>query len=171
MKKTLLITLFILCSLAYLSADVIPTGYHVVPREVTINNCSAFPQFKLVGYIYLIQNGQYQVYEIQENVPINKGYKLNTFKIYALSTLYIDACGGLSAVNFSAISAIVPASDFIDPAAITVKNEDPLAKEKIVYSIAGIVNGQLVLFVSEHTLEYSNGQPPVTEHFTYTMPN
>lgn len=165
MKKAFIVALLALSNLAYLSADLIPTGCHNVLRTVTVANCSAFPDYTLVGYIYLIQSGGHKVIQIQENVPIDKGYKLNTLKVYALKTSFVSASGGLSAINFDEMATIIEPSAFLNPAPTYVVDADPLKSEKFVYKIAGVTAGKLVLYVAEHTMEYNNGQAPVTEYF------
>lgn len=171
MKKFMLLVLFMLISLAFLTADIIPSGYRYVPRYVKIANCSQFPEYSVVGVISQItQNGALKLVELQDNMVMDKGYKFNGFQIYALKKSFITASGGLTAIDFDTIKTTIPPADIVDPAPFTVKDSSPLASETVIYKIAGVVNNKLVLYVAEYTLAYRNGQPSETRYFSYTLP-
>jgi hypothetical protein len=168
MKKIILSILIIALLTISGFADVIPPHYHVVTRTVVIANTSQFPEVQLVGYITGPTISGFQIDQIKENVALVKGYKMNTYKLYAVKTSFIQSAGGLAAINFSAIAQRVAPIDILDPGSYAIENTKPIASENVVYRIWGYnANGQLVVYLARKTITFSDGTAPQTTDYTY----
>jgi hypothetical protein len=168
MKKiALIVSIFALLAISSF-ADVIPPDSHFVTRTVMIANCNAYPEIRLVGYITGISFQGYKLDEIKENVALNKGYKFNTYKVYALKTSFVQNAGGVSAIDFTPIAAKLPALGIIDPGSYYIENTKPLATETYVYRIWGYdTAGKLIVYLSKSTITYNDGTPAKITEFDY----
>lgn len=158
MKKRLLC---MLCGLMFwvgrLSGDVIPEHTHYVERQVMVTNLSAFPEVVLVAYVTGPMIASYEVALIQENVPLNKGYKFNQLRVFALKKSALDDKGGLAAINFQRIAATRPPAEILDPAGTYVDNESPLIFEAHYYRIQQVTAAVLTLKLERSLYRYNNG--------------
>jgi len=131
-------------------ADVIPPDSHYVTRTVVIANTSQFPEVQLVGYITGPTISGYQIEQIKENIALVKGYKFNTYTVYAVKTSFIQSKGGISAIDFSAIVQKVAPVQILDPGSYYIENTKPLATESYVYRIWGYnASNQLVVYLAQ----------------------
>lgn len=168
MKKILCLGILLIAGFSLIHADVIPAGHHVVSRVVTIANCDDYPGYTLVGYITGPMIADYDLQIIEQDVPLNKGYKFNEMKLYAVHQDVIETIGRVEDLNFSELTQIIAPVEIIDPGPFVIEDANPLVKETVVYTIWGEANGELILYISERRLDYNNGAPPTVEHYTYT---
>jgi hypothetical protein len=110
----------------------------------------------------------YELLIVEQDVPLTKGYKFNTLKLYAIRQEVIDAAGGIENIDYDSLIQVVSPVEIIDPAGFTIEDANPLVSEKITYTVWGVENGTLVLYISERRLEYNDGSPDTVEYFTYT---
>jgi hypothetical protein len=168
MKKILFFGLILAGFVSSIFADVIPPDSHYVTRTVVVSNCSQFPEIQLVGYITGPTISGYQVEQIKDNTALTKGYKFNTYKVYAVKTSFIQKAGGISAIDFSAIAARVAPVDIIDPGSYYIGNTKPLASDNFVYRIWGYnSNGRLIVYLAQKTLTFNDGTPAQVTNYTY----
>lgn len=167
MKKMILVLSIIIFCATYFYGDVIPPDSHYVTRSVTISGLSAYSDLQLIGYITGPMIQGYEITAIKENVSLNKGYKFNTFKVYAIKTSLVEAKGGLDAIDFSQVVAVLAPVAILDPGSYYVANSNPLSAETVVYKVAGYKDNTLVLYIAERKLEYNNGASPKMETYSY----
>ncbi|MBN2532687.1 MAG: hypothetical protein JXB88_07350 [Spirochaetales bacterium] len=168
MKNIIIIGILLTVWIGICCADVIPEGHHIVSRGVIIANCNDYPDYTLVGYITGPMIDDYELLVVKQDVAINKGYKFNTFRLYAIRQEVIQAMGGVEYIDYSYLIDIIPPVSIINPAAFTIEDANPLSSETIIYTIYGIENGKLVLYISERRLGFNDGSSPVIEYYTYT---
>jgi hypothetical protein len=168
MKKMLLIAIMAFACFIQASADVIPPNSHLVTKTVVFSNCSQFPDIQLAGYITGPTIPTYQIDQIKENVALAKGYKFNIYKVYALKTSFVQAKGGIAGIDFAPIVLKVAPVDIPDPGSYYIENTKPLASEALVYRIYGYnAANQLVVYLSQRTLTYTDGTQPQVTNYTY----
>lgn len=167
MKKKIILIILLTFFVSILYADVIPAGHHIVSRSVSISNVDDYPEFTIVGYITGPMISGYKILEIKQDVRINKGYKFNQIKLYVVHNEVINSIGSGSIENIGNVYNLVTPTDIIDPGDFPIEDANPLVAETITYTIAGIVNKHLVMYISERRLEYNNGRAPTIEYYTY----
>jgi len=59
----------------------------------------------------------------------------------------------------------------IKPQLELIDRSNPLKRENIEYSIAGFSDGELVIYISKHTLEYRDSTPMKVETFDNPLEN
>ncbi|MFA6328181.1 MAG: hypothetical protein WCY41_01930 [Candidatus Micrarchaeia archaeon] len=89
-------------------ADVIMPGTHAVDRCVKATNLDSYPDIYLIGEILPVGNQAPQLYFIESDKCLSKGYKFNTFNIYWAKKNYVDSLGGLGGINVSSRENILP---------------------------------------------------------------
>jgi hypothetical protein len=168
MKKIFITGIIIICAVCGSYADVIPEGHHVVGRSIIVENCNDYPDYVLVGYITGPMISEYELFIVEQSVPIQKGYKFNDITLYAIHQEVVDAVGGVEYVDYDYLTQVISPVEIIDPAGFIVVDDNPLAMERITYTIWGVKDGSLILYISERRLEFNDGSPDEVEYFTYT---
>lgn len=168
MKKNIIILLLLILCIQISTGDVIPGGHHVVSRSVTISNCDEYPDYTLVGYITGPMIVDYELLIVEQDVHLNKGYKFNELKLYAIRSDVINAMGSVENIDFGYLTRVAAPIEIIDTAPTYVVDANTLISEAIVYTIWGVSEGELIIYISERRLEYDDGSPPTIRRFTYT---
>lgn len=160
MKKSLLQSLFLfLFAVVFVpsvSADVIPGNSHPLDRCVRVVNLNDFPDVALIGYYTGPMVDDYEIYPIENNQCLTKGYKFNTLRVYwntKENATDIDS-------NKLLLEDIESFGGYVD-------NKNPLFKEHIEYSLSG-ANDQFVLYKSKQISEYNDGTPTKVQTFDNT---
>lgn len=169
MKKSALSILFgvmlLIGSVSSLLADVIPEGYHVVHREVSITNLKDFPEFLLIGYITGPMIDGYEIHVIEDNIPLDKGYKFNTYALFAMTKSVAEQAGGVENIDFKKIADTIPPVEILDPGDQYVADENPLSEEYYYYTIIKATDDTLQVKLTRQVLKYQNGQPDKTINY------
>ena len=146
-------------------ADIIPEGSHVVHREVSITNLKDFPEFLLIGYITGPMIDGYEIQVIEDNVPLNKGYKFNTYSLFAITKSLVQQAGGVEKIDFKKIAESIPPIEILDPGDQYVVDENPLSEEFYYYAIIKATDETLQMKLTRQVLKYQNGQPDKTINY------
>ena len=165
MKRTLFVLLCCFLAPAAGYPDAIAPGYHSVQRDVVISNISSFPDNSIVAYVKGPMIQTYEVFEVLENVPLDKGYYHNTLNIFVVNKTYLTNAGGVNNVDFDALAPSKLNSGFLEPALNSVPDENPLAYEKITYEIQGVADAGLTLRITQRLLTYNDGTPDRVEEY------
>jgi hypothetical protein len=165
MKKALLLFLCIFLIPVAGRSDVIPVGSHVVIRDVVISNIRSFPDISVIAYIKGPMIQSYEVNQVQENIPINLGYKFNTLNIFIVKNTYITNSNGINNINFDSLAPTYLNADFLAPYMSAISDDQPLVYEKITYVIQGTTDTALTLHISERLLRFNDGTPDVVESY------
>ena len=169
MKKNRLImifgVMFVIGIASPLWADVIPEGCHVVHREVSLTNLKDFPEFLLIGYITGPMIDGYELQVIEDNVPLDKGYKFNTYALFAITKSLIEEAGGVENIDFKKIADTIPPVEILDPGDQYVADENPLSEEYYYYAIVKATDDTLQVKLTRQVLKYQNGQPDKTINY------
>jgi hypothetical protein len=169
-------------------ADSIPDNSHYVDRDVKVVNLGEFPEITLIG----VSNhpGDWatidELYEITPQTSLHKGYKFNSFKVYAVDKKYFDTVGYIDLKTqrvkkpgncpkgkcFKEVivdeNALISNID-IEPEGNYVDNSNPLASEDYEYTIAGFSGAKFILYKSKEILKYNDGR--ADEVKTFDRPN
>ena len=169
MKKSVLSIMFgVMLLIGIVSsslADVIPEGYHFVHREVSITNLKDFPEFLLIGYITGPMIDGYEIQVIEDNVPLNKGYKFNTYSLFAITKSLVEQAGEIENIDFKKIAETIPPIEILDPGDQYVADENPLSEEFYYYTIIKATDETLQVKLTRQVLKYQNGQPDKTINY------
>ncbi len=153
MKKIISLSLLFLFSLVLTAhADVIPENMHAIDRCAKFVNLDKYPNITLTAS-YSGPMVQGETYTVENNKCLTKGYKFNTLHIY-----WGTNDGQPAPAETHKIIDIEPYGGL-------VVDTDPIVKETIEYSIAGIVDGKLVVYKSKQTSSYNNGKADKIETF------
>lgn len=183
MKKRVVLVLLTLTFLisSKASADIVPDNTHQVDRCVEIVNLDEFPDMYLIGYITGPVVKGHETRIIKKDKCLGTGYRLNRMQVLASKKSYIDSIGVNNIqVRKAPIAGACPGGCFaeepsdknvfisdekIEPYSTFIREENPLVKETIEYSIAGFSGGKLILYKSKHISEYNNGASKKVEVF------
>ncbi len=168
-KKTVRVTLICILLLAgtatLLRADIIPDGHHFVNREVSLTNLKDFPEFLLVGYITGPMIDGYEIQIIEDNVPLDKGYKFNAYKLFAILKSLAEQAGGVENIDLKKIADTTPPVEILDPGDQYVPDDNPLSEEYYYYTIIKATDETLNIKLTRQVLKYQNGQPDKTINY------
>ena len=167
MKKLFIIGLLIIIWISCSWADIIPEGHHIVYRSVTVSNCNDYPDYTLVGYITGPMINGYEILVIEQDKIINKGYKFNDIKLYAIQQDVIQQMGGIENIDFDYLTGVTSPAAIINPAYYTIQDANPLISDTIIYTIWGIEDGRLIMYISERRLGFNDGSPETVEYYSY----
>ncbi|NTV23161.1 MAG: hypothetical protein HGA85_02165 [Nanoarchaeota archaeon] len=191
MKKKLSLLLFVgmLFFSQLVNADVMPENSHPLERCIKLVNLDDSPDVVLIGYYTGPMIKSYEAYQIEDNKCLQKGYKFNKLSIYwttkekfgtlDLKNLKLDSEKVLTSAkdmegNPVYADRFFPAEltrllENVEPFGGFVDNSDPLVKEEVEYSLAEDSKGDIIIYKSKQTSEYSNGQPP--KEVVFEKPN
>ncbi|MDD3084177.1 MAG: hypothetical protein PHP82_04080 [Candidatus ainarchaeum sp.] len=143
MKKILFFGIFLIISLSFAFADIIPPDSHPVEKCVTINNIDLFDEYVIIGKITgpMINDTGFEIVELVQNVCLNKGYKFNKFMIYAITKNYFEEA---DVIDFNSAN-VFPSNIEIDPYGGYTSNFDSTTKIEIILTIKEITDNQLIL--------------------------
>ncbi len=162
MRRTQPVALWTLLLTAWcvslVSADIIPQDSHPVAGEVTITNLDRFPNFVLVGYVTGPMIETHEVYLIEENQPLTKGYKFNSLRLFAIESTALANVGGLAGIDFQAVCQEITPADVMDPYRGYVSNANPLASEHYYYEVESVSAQKLVLRPQRKVSTFNDGQ-------------
>jgi len=82
-------------------ADMIPIDSYPVNRCIKVTNIDSHPDIYLIGEMVPVGNQTPQLYIIESNKCLSKGYKFNSFNIYYADKMEIDSLGGLDKLDVS----------------------------------------------------------------------
>jgi hypothetical protein len=145
--------------------DIIQEGHHAVGKQIRINNLSEFPDFVLIGYVTGPMIQTYEVYLVEENAPLTKGYKFNTLKLFAIESEVLSTAGGLEAIDFQALSRTMSPAAIPDPCCEIVPDTNPLESEHYDYEIESVSEHTLVLALTRKVSTFNDGQADTIEEF------
>jgi hypothetical protein len=147
-------------------ADVIAPGTHTIQKCVKIINTDEFSDYVFIGTISLGAPRQPFFQMIDSNACLDKGYKFNSYNIYAFKLQDFDAnklvIGTDENLLFD-LSKAIPADTNIELNGETVSDFDPRISENVEYSIASVDEKIVLLKVSD---EYGNGNAPQDNNST-----
>ena len=169
MKKLTLFTIWLVLALLLsfsppVSADIIFPNTHYVQWNVKFVNLDHFPEIILLGQTA----GPFgkNDFQIKNNERLDKGYHVN------ILTVYWNTKDKLMTINRidpdKSLGVIDPYGGFDYG---YVPDSNPLVKETIEYSLAGFVDGKLVIYKSRQTSEYNDGTPVKDVIFDDPAPN
>jgi hypothetical protein len=172
-------TVFLLWITCYtlVHGDIIPPNSHHVVRIVTLANVDAFPEVAFIGYVVQFDpnnreiHNRYCAYEIKPRQTLHMcaaPYSLfGKFTVYAVERSYMKNKGVDDIVFASDPQAIALAKDIeiVAPQGYYIDNKNPLIKEVIIYTIAGFVEDNLIVYKSKHTWKYNDGRADKVEVF------
>lgn len=141
------------------SGDMIPGDSHYVERSVYLTNVADFPDVTLIGYITGPMVENYSVYVVQSNVPLDKGYKFNKLRIFALKKSAVEQKGGLAAIDFKRLAAAHPPAEMLDPAGYYLSNDHALASEAHFYRISQATDATMTLTLDRSIYRFKDGTP------------
>ncbi len=81
-----------------------PEGFHYVSRKTHISNVSQYSNYVLIGYVKVISGEVESKYLIEDNVALDRGYKFNSFYIFAMTHELFEASGGLDNIDFETLA-------------------------------------------------------------------
>ncbi|MCD6497188.1 MAG: hypothetical protein J7M25_02655 [Deltaproteobacteria bacterium] len=145
--------------------DGIPPGYHLVFRDVLITNVDEHPDIVLVAYVVGPMIDTYEAAVVEQGVPLNKGYKFNSLRLFALQKSAFDNAGGLAGIDFKSLAATIEPAEIIDPGMYLVVDENPLQTEECFYRIQSTGAGVVTLALKSRVLKYNNGTTDRVEEF------
>ena len=149
-----------------LHADIIPENSHYVAKCVKITNTSEYHDIRLIGDVNNLVGEDYS-YVISDTECLNKGYKFNSFAIYAVPASYIEG-KDINTIDWSGNSNAVPADTSIEPVGYYVDNSNPVVGEEQYYKIAGFTNTSIVLYKWKEVIRYNDGTPDKVQTYSYT---
>ena len=159
MKRIIWITLFLLLIASYSQGDILPPNSHPLDRQIYITNLSDYPQVSLIGYITGPMIPDYEIQVIEADVSLSKGYKFNTFKVFAIYHQIIEDAGGIDNIELDKIAQTKPPADIIDPYGGFVTNDNPLAAQYYYYRITEVTDSTLRLSLHRAIYKYNNDSP------------
>ncbi|MBN2127599.1 MAG: hypothetical protein JW703_04385 [Candidatus Diapherotrites archaeon] len=171
MKKVLLMLSLMIFFSAISFADSLPPDSHSVNRCVKIDNLNDFPDYAFIYYFTgpMIRDEAGNPWNesglIESNTCLSKGYKFNSFKVFAVKKIYLEGIN-LEEIDEALDSNFIESTTEIEPYGGTVQDSNPLIKEEITYSI-GAINPSFLLFVTKRVNEFSDGS---SETNTYEIP-
>jgi hypothetical protein len=166
MKKTFIYTLsflaFIFLFSSIVSADIILPNTHSLNRCARVVNTNAFPDVVLIGYVTGPGGSMREVYQINNNDCLTKGYKFNSLGIFWLTKEKFNSIG-LRSLKPTDMTLLL---ENVETPGVYVVDSNPLVREDIEYSLAGFSGEKLILYKSKQTSEYNNGNPKKIETFS-----
>jgi hypothetical protein len=157
MKYLMIVFLFLFIA-STVEADSIPGGYHTVFRSVILNNLDQYPDLTFIGRIKGVMTNY--SYIITNNVPLEKGYKFNYFYLYAVSNSVLAEKGGIDKLIYPLTNV-----NIIDPGFYIIKDDSALTNERIIFSIMGFSNQNIVLKMIQRKLDFKDGFPSVISNY------
>jgi len=167
-----LITLMATIFLMGLYAEIIPDleEYNSVERKVIITNIDAYPNIVLLGCIEA-KVGNSITYKIEENIPLNVGYRFNDFRLLAINKELLEISGGIedkvSDINQESTNKIL-SDKFIalsksksSPAMpgsfnVYVEKKYPMKTDDYYYEITETTNNNLTLKLKKRVITFTD---------------
>jgi hypothetical protein len=140
-----------------LVSDIIPDNSHFVSRSIMITNINQMPGIKLISYITGSMPVESDVYIVEENEPLYKGFKWNRLQLFAIKDSLIEAAGGIENIDFKEIAKRITPADILDPYKGYVNNKNPLVKEYHYYHIQQDTESHVKLKLYKSVFEYNDG--------------
>lgn len=156
MKKLIVLLPLFLISI-YSKSDVIPG--RVVEYCVKIQNADSFPgiNFVLVVKPYII-NSPVSVIEIKSTDCLDKGYKLNTADVYAISKNYITE-KGINGIDYPTDKNVYTSNISVPAISSQIILEDnSIAKIEEYYRIIGFRDNSLFLYLHKRIKTFEDDQ-------------
>ncbi|MFH0852392.1 MAG: hypothetical protein V1845_02220 [bacterium] len=145
----------------FIQADVIPPDMKPLPGCTKIANLSDFPDIALFIYTTGPMIQGYQVSEIKDGECVSKGYKFNSFRIYAVKKEYLNQ-KGISNIDFNSDKNVFAADEGTILAGLGyIAQNDKRTQEDRFYSIVGLSQNKLVLYESKRITKYENAADKV----------
>lgn len=165
MKPTkLFLTLLISFTFQNLFCDIIPDNSHYVEKCVKITNLTDYPDISLIGYIYgVMPSDNY----IIDSTCLSKGYKFNSFDIYAVEKDYLTN-KDVTEINWAEDKYSVKSNIEIEPYAGYYNDLIPIDKIEEFYKILGFTDNSIVIFKWKEVFGFNNGSTDSTITYEYT---
>ena len=143
------------------SADVIPADHHTVIHCSKFVNLGEFKDLVLIGR-YRSVGGEYTAYQIVDGECFSKGYKFNSFDAYWTTKREFQKLD----IQDLDVSNLRPLPKNVYPSGTySVKDDDPLIKKEVQYSISSFSGDAVEVYESKHIFEYNDGTPKKIEKF------
>ena len=165
--QLLLILISVLISQASFG-DIIMPNTHYVTKCVKITNVEDYPDVTFVGFIPPGFTGTY-AYVISSSECLTKGYKMNDFKVYAISKAYLTG-KDISKIDFPKIAYALPSNIAIEPYKGNVNDSIPISAIEEYYKVVGFSDSKVILYKWKQVTKYNNGKPDLIETFEYALP-
>jgi len=154
------IFILILCFISFSSvvfADLIPENSHRVNNCMKIVNVAEFTDAVFVGVIQDM-GGDIEVYEIDSEKCLNKGYKFNGFHVYALPKAYADTIE-IGDIKDESDSNVFSTDTSFNVSSYYTENsvDKNLISDDSEYTIAGFKEGEFVIYESKRIYSYEDG--------------
>ena len=132
-------------------ADILRPGMRVIPYCAKIENMEHFQDVVFVGVIQQVTGGgTVEGYLVKPGECLHKGYKFNTFQIFAVPREHAEE------INLHASPphpTALPFSERIDPANLQVDNNDPDKAIEETYQVLGFAEGKVIVYkASRHAI-------------------
>jgi hypothetical protein len=157
MKTLIFIVVFLSYSICL--ADIPPKNSHPLKKCVKIVNLEEFPDLVLIQYV--IGMGGKRWASLISDKCLNKGYKLNGFRIYALNKSYFEKFPTLAEIPFKDNDNFIT----LNPYGGWIPNSDHLKEVIQEHKILGLENDKLNLYLYRETKKYNDGTPEQVKVF------
>jgi hypothetical protein len=149
MKTSVFFLVFLSYSICF--ADIKPKDSHLLNKCVKIVNIEEFPELVLIQYV--IGMGGKRWASLISDKCLDKGYKFNGFRIYALNKSYFDQFPTLEEIPFKDNNNFIT----LNPFGGWISNSNHLSGLIQEYKILGLENDKLNLYLYRETKKYNDG--------------
>jgi hypothetical protein len=147
--------------------DVIPDNSHWAAKCVKITDLDKYPGISLIGYVECMAACEdHYCYRITDEECLDKGYKFNSFSIYAVTNSYL-AGKDIDNLNFPEDNHALQASLQIDPEGTYIDNSIHIDSIFQYYKIIGFTENAVVLFKWKEITGYNDDTPDLTQVFDW----
>jgi len=171
--KNLLIMIVLFISTIARSDDIPypPSTHHSVAYNREIANINDYPNLTILGYVKNIIGNDY-LYEIKQNTPITRGYKINSLYILAINKALFDSYGAQTTTYGTDTvyedHPIAPSIlQFIENKNISrismtlgtgyLPNTYPVSSDSYFYKITSVTDDNVTLKLDKRVIEFTDG--------------
>lgn len=150
------------------SADIIVPNTHGVSKCIKITNLNEYPEISLLGIVYYpMSNMVYDIYPVNPNDCLYKGYKFNGFEVRAARNDYLAGIN-LEEIDLAQNENILFSSIKLDPYFGYVPEINPLTDVEEFYKVVGFTDSSVVLYKWKEIRKYNNGLTDSVKTFEYS---
>jgi hypothetical protein len=168
-NQLLVVFFLFICKIAY--GDIGPwtpdPPAHYVTLCTKITNLDEYPEISLLGYVKSYQGSSFYAYEVSSNQCLTKGYKFNTFSLYAVKKSYLEG-KVISTIDLPNDKNAVKANIAIDPSesdGYYTPDSNPLISQEYCYKIIGFTDTTVILYKWKEVTKYNNGQTDLIRYY------
>jgi len=166
-NQLLVVVFLFICKIAY--GDIAPSSnsstQHYVSLCTKITNLNEYPEISFLGYVKSYFGSSFYAYEVSSNQCLTKGYKFNTFSLYAVKKSYLEG-KAISTFDLPNDKNAVKASIAIDLSdGYYTPDSDPLISQEYCYKIIGYTDSTVALYKWKEVTKYNNGQSDLIRYY------